>query len=57
MVRDFTGVNGIVGRGGSLSAAGVTLVNGFVYQTAGYAYGGLGMAGNVFLAFAPARPK
>jgi len=57
VVRDFTSANGIVGRGGSLDAAGVTLANGFVYQTAGYAAYGLGMAGNVFLAFAAAAPK
>ncbi|MBZ5539992.1 MAG: PQQ-binding-like beta-propeller repeat protein [Acidobacteriia bacterium] len=57
VVQDFTGLNGIVGRGGSVDAAGVTLANGFVYQTAGYAAYGLGMAGNVFLAFAPAAPK
>lgn len=56
-VRDVTGVNAFVGRGGSISGAGVTLANGFVYQSAGYAYHGFGMAGNVLLAFAPARGR
>jgi hypothetical protein len=35
----------------------VTLANGFAYQTTGYSSYGSGMAGNVFIAFAPATPK
>jgi len=56
-VRDFTGLNGMVGRGGSISYAGVTLATGFAYQTTGYCAFGSGMAGNVFIAFAPAKQK
>ncbi|MFN8625693.1 MAG: PQQ-binding-like beta-propeller repeat protein [Candidatus Binatia bacterium] len=54
-VRDFTGLNGMVGRGGSISYAGVTLAHGFAYQTTGYSSFGSGMAGNVFIAFTPAK--
>jgi len=57
VVRDFTGLNGVVGRGGSIDAAGATVANGFVFQTAGYGAYGLGMPGNVLLAFAPGSPK
>jgi polyvinyl alcohol dehydrogenase (cytochrome) len=53
--RPFDGVNRVPGHGGSLSAAGPTIVGGMVYQTSGYASYGLGMPGNVLLAFGPAR--
>lgn len=48
---EFAGINGIPGHGGSINAAGVTVANGMVYQTAGYGAFGLGMPGNVLLAF------
>jgi len=53
--REFTGINGIPGHGGAVNAAGPTVVNGMVYQTSGYGAYGLGMPGNVLLAFAPAK--
>ena len=52
--RSFQGINRLEGHGGSISAAGPTIANGFVYQTSGYASFGLGMPGNVLLAFGPA---
>jgi polyvinyl alcohol dehydrogenase (cytochrome) len=53
--REFTGINGIQGHGGGVNAAGPTIVNGMVFQTSGYGAFGLGMPGNVLLAFAPAE--
>lgn len=48
---EVVGVNGGKGYGGSVNAAGVTVANGMLYQTSGYAAFGLGMPGNVLLAF------
>lgn len=50
-LREFTGVNGINGRGGSINAAGATVANGLVFQTSGYGAYGLGIPGNVLLVF------
>jgi polyvinyl alcohol dehydrogenase (cytochrome) len=50
--REFTGVNGVKGRGGSIDGPGAVIVNGMVYINSGYARQG-GMPGNVLLAFAP----
>jgi polyvinyl alcohol dehydrogenase (cytochrome) len=53
--QNFTGVNGVTGRGGSINAAGATIVDGFVYVNSGYqpfVVPGIGMDGNVLLAFA-----
>jgi polyvinyl alcohol dehydrogenase (cytochrome) len=50
--REFTGVNGAKGHGGSIDGPGAVVVNGMVYITSGYARQG-GMPGNVLLAFAP----
>jgi polyvinyl alcohol dehydrogenase (cytochrome) len=49
-VRDYEAVNGEKGKGGSLDAAGPTVVDGMLYVNSGY---GLfrGMPGNVLLAF------
>ena len=47
----YQGVNHLSGHGGSLSGAGPTVADGMVYQTSGYAAFGLGMPGNVLLAF------
>jgi len=48
--REFTTVNGVPGRGGSLDGAGPVVAGGMVYATSGYSRNG-GMAGNVLLAF------
>ena len=48
---EVRGLNGAVGRGGSINAAGVTVVDGMLFQTSGYNSYGLGMPGNVLLAF------
>jgi polyvinyl alcohol dehydrogenase (cytochrome) len=55
--RAYSGINHLDGHGGSIGSAGPTVVNGMVYQTSGYASYGLGMPGNVLLAFAPAQHK
>lgn len=55
--RAYDGVNKLSGHGGSIGSAGPTIVNGMLYQTSGYASYGLGMPGNVLLAFAPAQQK
>ena len=48
--REYSTVNGVPGRGGSLDGAGPVVVGGMVYTTSGYARNG-GMPGNVLLAF------
>ncbi len=50
-VRDFQGVNGLAGSGGSINAAGATVSDGMVYQTSGYSM--FAMPGNVLMAFGP----
>ena len=55
--RPYEGINRVKGHGGSIASAGPTVVNGMVYQTTGYASYGLGMPGNVLLAFGPAQQK
>lgn len=48
--REFTTVNGLEGRGGSLNGPGPTVANGMVYVVSGY--GGFGfMPGNLLFAF------
>jgi polyvinyl alcohol dehydrogenase (cytochrome) len=49
-IRDYTGVNGETGRGGSLDGPGAVVVGGMVYASSGYAYIGW-VPGNVLLAF------
>jgi polyvinyl alcohol dehydrogenase (cytochrome) len=51
-VRDYQGVNGIQGKGGSMDGAGPVITGGMIFVNSGYARNG-GMAGNVLLAFAP----
>lgn len=51
-VRDYQGVNGVKGKGGSLDGAGPVIAGGMVFVNSGYARNG-GIAGNVLLAFAP----
>jgi polyvinyl alcohol dehydrogenase (cytochrome) len=48
--RDFTTVNGVAARGGSIDSAGAVVAGGMVFATSGYSLFG-GMAGNVLLAF------
>ena len=49
--RDYTTVNGAIGRGGAIDAAGPVVVDGWVYIMSGYSKWG-GLPGNVLLAFA-----
>jgi polyvinyl alcohol dehydrogenase (cytochrome) len=49
-VREYVGVNGVPGRGGSIDGAGPVIADGMVYVTSGYGRNG-GMPGNVLLAF------
>ena len=48
---EVDGINGLSGRGGSISRGGTALVNGIFYQSSGYGQG-MGMPGNVVYAFA-----
>jgi polyvinyl alcohol dehydrogenase (cytochrome) len=50
--REFTTVNGVAARGGSLDGAGPVVVDGMVYVNSGYPRLG-GQPGNVMLAFGP----
>ncbi len=50
--REYTTVNGVAGRGGSLDGAGPVIVDGMVYVNSGYPRFG-GAPGNVLLAFGP----
>jgi polyvinyl alcohol dehydrogenase (cytochrome) len=50
MARDYKTVNGVPGRGGSLSVAGPIIVDGTLYAVSGYDLFG-GAPGNVLLAF------
>ncbi len=49
--QDFDTVNGVKANGGSMSNAGVTVVNGMVYVNSGYSHHGAIIPGNVLLAF------
>ena len=46
----YEGVNGVLGRGGSIDGPGPTVANGIVYVNSGYPTAG-GTPGNVLLAF------
>ncbi len=50
--HEFTTVNGIKGRGGSIDGPGPVVVGGMVFVNSGYSRFG-GISGNVLLAFAP----
>jgi len=50
--KEYTTVNGVQAKGGSVDGAGAVVVNGTVYVNSGYPRFG-GMPGNVLLAFAP----
>jgi polyvinyl alcohol dehydrogenase (cytochrome) len=51
--REFTTVNGVAARGGSLASGGPTVANGMVFIGSGYPGFQGGDPGNVLLAFAP----
>jgi polyvinyl alcohol dehydrogenase (cytochrome) len=48
--REFTTVNGVSGRGGSMDGPGPAIGGGMIFVNSGYAIWG-GMPGNVLLAF------
>ncbi len=50
-VRDYTTVNGVPGKGGSMGAPGPTVVGGMLYVGSGYVGVNNGLPGNVLLAF------
>ena len=51
-VREYTAVNGVSGKGGSLDGAGPVLAGGMLFVNSGYARNGA-ISGNVLLAFTP----
>jgi polyvinyl alcohol dehydrogenase (cytochrome) len=51
--REFETVNGVPGKGGSINGPGPVIAQGMVFTNSGYAYLGMGLGGNVLLAFAP----
>lgn len=51
--RDFETVNGVPGKGGSLNGPGPVIAGGMLFTNSGYNYLGMGIGGNVLLAFAP----
>jgi polyvinyl alcohol dehydrogenase (cytochrome) len=53
-VRDYTTVNGVAAKGGSLDGAGPVVVDGMVFVNSGYPRFG-GLPGNVLLAFGAPR--
>jgi polyvinyl alcohol dehydrogenase (cytochrome) len=54
-VRDFDTVNGVAGKGGSISVAGPTVAGGMLFAGSGYIGVRSGMPGNVLLAFSADR--
>jgi len=50
-VRDYSTVNGVPGKGGSMGAPGPTVVGGMLYVGSGYVGVSNGLPGNVLLAF------
>jgi polyvinyl alcohol dehydrogenase (cytochrome) len=53
-VKDYSTVNGVPARGGSLDGSGPVIAGGMVLVNSGYPRNG-GMPGNVLLAFAPEK--
>jgi polyvinyl alcohol dehydrogenase (cytochrome) len=51
--REFDTINGVPGRGGSINGPGPVIAGGMVFTNSGYAYLGMGLGGNVLLAFGP----
>jgi polyvinyl alcohol dehydrogenase (cytochrome) len=52
-VREFTALNGVSAKGGSMSNSGPTIAGGMVYVQSGYSHHGAVIPGNVLLAFSP----
>jgi polyvinyl alcohol dehydrogenase (cytochrome) len=50
-VREFTTVNGVPAKGGSMGASGPTIAGGLLFVGSGYTGKRNGMPGNVLLAF------
>jgi polyvinyl alcohol dehydrogenase (cytochrome) len=50
-VREYTAVNGVAAKGGSLGAPGPVVADGMLYVGSGYVGTGNGIPGNVLLAF------
>jgi polyvinyl alcohol dehydrogenase (cytochrome) len=50
--REFETVNGVAAKGGNINAAGPVVAGGMVFVPSGYSDLGLGVRGNVLLAFA-----
>lgn len=51
--QEFTTVNGVPGKGGSINGPGPVVAGNMLLTNSGYAYLGTGLAGNVLLAFTP----
>jgi polyvinyl alcohol dehydrogenase (cytochrome) len=51
-VRDYSTVNGVAAKGGSMDGAGPVIVDGMLYVNSGYGRLG-GVPGNVLLALSP----
>ena len=49
--HDYTTVNGVPGKGGSINGPGPVVADGMLYTNSGYAYMGTGVGGNVLIAF------
>jgi polyvinyl alcohol dehydrogenase (cytochrome) len=49
--REFETVNGVAAKGGNINAAGPVVAGGMVFVPSGYSDLGLGVRGNVLLAF------
>jgi polyvinyl alcohol dehydrogenase (cytochrome) len=49
--REFSTVNGVPGKGGSMGAPGATIVDGMLFVGSGYIGTGNGIPGNVLIAF------
>lgn len=50
-MRDYTTVNGVPAKGGSISGGGVAIADGMVFTNSGYSHHGGVIPGNVLLAF------
>ena len=50
--REFETVNGVAAKGGNINAAGPVVAGGMLFVPSGYSDLGLGVRGNVLLAFA-----
>jgi polyvinyl alcohol dehydrogenase (cytochrome) len=51
--QDYQTVNGVAAKGGAINGPGPVVAGGMLFTNSGYAYLGMGLPGNVLLAFAP----